>query len=41
MMGMLLSIVAPVYKEEKNIPEFLRRLRPILSAAPVMSASNY
>lgn len=30
---MLLSIVVPVYKEEKNIPEFLRRLRPILSGA--------
>jgi polyisoprenyl-phosphate glycosyltransferase len=28
---MLLSLVVPVYKEEKNIPEFLRRLRPILS----------
>ncbi|HUR56746.1 MAG TPA: glycosyltransferase family 2 protein [Opitutaceae bacterium] len=28
---MLLSIVVPVYKEEKNIPEFLRRLGPILS----------
>ena len=28
---MLLSIVVPVYKEEKNIPQFLRRLRPILS----------
>ena len=28
---MLLSIVVPVYKEEKNVPEFLRRLRPILS----------
>lgn len=28
---MLLSIVVPVYKEEKNIPEFLRRMRPILS----------
>lgn len=28
---MLLSVVVPVYKEEKNIPEFLRRLRPILS----------
>jgi len=28
---MLLSIVAPVYNEEKNIPEFLRRLRLILS----------
>lgn len=29
---MLLSIVVPVYKEEKNVPEFLRRLRPILSS---------
>ena len=29
---MLLSVVVPVYKEEKNIPEFLRRLRPILGA---------
>lgn len=29
---MLLSIVVPVYKEEKNIPEFLRRIRPILTA---------
>jgi glycosyltransferase involved in cell wall biosynthesis len=29
---MLLSIVVPVYKEERNIPEFLRRMRPILSA---------
>lgn len=28
---MLLSLVVPVYKEEKNIPEFLRRLRPILA----------
>lgn len=28
---MLLSIVVPVYKEEKNIPEFIRRMRPILS----------
>jgi glycosyltransferase involved in cell wall biosynthesis len=28
---MLLSIVVPVYKEEKNIPEFLSRLRPILA----------
>ncbi len=28
---MVLSIVVPVYKEEKNIAEFLRRLRPILS----------
>src|SRR3954451_5635227 len=30
---MLLSIVVPVYKEEKNIPEFLRRIRPILAGA--------
>jgi len=29
---MLLSVVVPVYREEKNIPEFLRRIRPILSA---------
>jgi glycosyltransferase involved in cell wall biosynthesis len=29
---MLLSIIVPVYKEEKNVPEFLRRLRPILEA---------
>lgn len=29
---MLLSLVVPVYKEEKNIPEFLRRIRPILSS---------
>ncbi len=28
---MLLSIVVPVYKEEKNIPEFLGRLQPILA----------
>jgi glycosyltransferase involved in cell wall biosynthesis len=28
---MMLSIIVPVYKEEKNIPEFLRRLQPILS----------
>jgi len=27
---MLLSIVIPVFREEKNIPEFLRRIRPIL-----------
>ena len=31
MIGMLLSIVAPVYREEKNISEFLRRLQPILA----------
>jgi len=28
---MMLSIVVPVYNEEKNIPEFLRRLQPVLS----------
>jgi dolichol-phosphate mannosyltransferase len=28
---MLLSVVVPVYKEEKNIPEYLKRVRPILS----------
>ena len=28
---MMLSIVVPVYKEEKNIPELLRHLRPVLS----------
>lgn len=28
---MLLSIVVPVYKEEKNVPEFLRRMRAILA----------
>ena len=28
---MLLSIVVPVYKEEKNIPEFLRRVQGILA----------
>ena len=27
---MLLSIVVPVFREEKNLPEFLRRLQPIL-----------
>jgi glycosyltransferase involved in cell wall biosynthesis len=27
---MLLSLVVPVYREEKNIPEFVRRIRPIL-----------
>lgn len=27
---MLLSIVVPVFREEKNIPEFLLRIRPIL-----------
>jgi len=29
---MLLSVIVPVYKEEKNVPEFLRRLQPILTA---------
>ena len=29
---MLLSLVVPVYREEKNIPEFLRRVRSILDA---------
>ncbi len=29
----LLSLIVPVYREEKNIPEFLRRIRPVL--APV------
>lgn len=28
---MLLSFVVPVYKEEKNVPEFLRRLRSIVA----------
>jgi polyisoprenyl-phosphate glycosyltransferase len=28
---MLLSLVVPVYREEKNVPEYLRRIRPILS----------
>jgi polyisoprenyl-phosphate glycosyltransferase len=28
---MLLSLVVPVYKEEKNVPEFLRRIQPILA----------
>jgi dolichol-phosphate mannosyltransferase len=29
---MLLSLVVPVYREEKNIPEFVRRVRPIIGA---------
>ena len=29
---MLLSLVVPVYREEKNVPEFLGRLRPILAS---------
>jgi dolichol-phosphate mannosyltransferase len=28
---MLLSLVIPVYKEEKNVPEFLARIKPILT----------
>jgi glycosyltransferase involved in cell wall biosynthesis len=27
---MELSVIVPVYKEERNVPEFLRRVRPIL-----------
>lgn len=30
---MFLSIVVPVFKEEKNIPEFLRQVQPLLAAA--------
>ncbi|HZZ18970.1 MAG TPA: glycosyltransferase family 2 protein [Opitutaceae bacterium] len=29
---MLLSLVVPVFREEKNIPEFIRRITPILSS---------
>ena len=29
---MLLSFVIPVYREEKNVPEFLARIRPILAS---------
>ena len=29
---LLLSVVVPVYKEEGNVPEFIRRMTPILSA---------
>jgi glycosyltransferase involved in cell wall biosynthesis len=29
---MLLSLVVPVFREEKNIPEFIRRIGPILGA---------
>lgn len=28
----LLSLIVPVYREEKNVPEFLRRIRPVLGA---------
>lgn len=31
-MSLFLSLVVPVYREEKNIPEFLSRIRPVLSA---------
>jgi polyisoprenyl-phosphate glycosyltransferase len=31
-MPLLLSIIVPVYREEKNIPEYLRHIRPILEA---------
>jgi len=31
-MGVMpLSLIVPVCKEEKNVPEFLRRLQPILA----------
>lgn len=30
-MTVQLSIIIPVYREEKNIPEFLRRIRPVLA----------
>ncbi|MBE34325.1 MAG: glycosyl transferase [Opitutaceae bacterium] len=33
----LLSVIVPVFREEKNIPEFLRQIRPVLSA----STENY
>lgn len=29
---MKLSVVVPIYNEEKNVPEFLRRIQPILEA---------
>jgi polyisoprenyl-phosphate glycosyltransferase len=29
---MLISLVVPVYREEKNVPEFIRRISPILGA---------
>ena len=28
----MLSIIVPVYREERNVPEFVRRLIPILEA---------
>src|SRR5262245_22760833 len=31
-MSVLISIIVPVYREEKNVPEFIERLRPILDA---------
>ena len=27
-----ISVLVPVYREEKNIPEFLRQIRPVLGA---------
>src|ERR1700735_2482911 len=30
--SMWLSIVVPVYKEERNVPEFLRQVQPIAGA---------
>src|SRR5215216_204022 len=30
-MSVLLSLVVPVFKEEKNVPEFLRQVQPILA----------
>lgn len=32
---MRISVVVPVYKEEKNVPEFLRRTIPILESLPM------
>ncbi|HNC24791.1 MAG TPA: glycosyltransferase, partial [Opitutaceae bacterium] len=34
---MLLSVVVPVFREEKNLPEFFRRVRQLLEA----STSDY
>jgi dolichol-phosphate mannosyltransferase len=30
--NVILSVVVPVYREERNIPEFVRRIRPLLEA---------
>ena len=32
---MQLSVIVPIFREEKNIPEFLRRIRPILESVTV------